>query len=530
MLLDFPPELVQLVLLNCTTPAFLQAAFACRALYELASDCRKALVHHIRRTPGPPLDVSSISTSHLFTLLKSRASKQLYGSQFDASCVTFDFGYQIPNIKASTLALYAGGALIFTSCREQKDVHILQVKEGQLARIAQVRLPWDQLGSVEILKTAFDGRDRIYVLHRVIPYIEAHDSDADHPFVKQAREFNRDGLIHLACYSLQSPDDPARVTAFPDQAGFEPSALAVAGDGTFAISWCHRMFSENTVFLYSIRNDSTYEVAPNVLGFFYSPRQLQTWHGNTRGPLVTDIIFNDRSTQLLYYYQAKSLYASFHKIDRPGSGNLYENSSPVRFTNDLNLLFSVGVPFFGTHETLDHDGFSVCRWRYLSLGIATHRVENWTVACLLRSEATCRTSNCGHILNLDRGRRLTDWGVVARLWGFRDASDSLGCKVATSNEGTRIAVANWNVVYIWALEPAALIDMDSEEYYHPTWRSLSTGMIELHPVVLHLDAVCFQLRFTDQENELIAITDRGIMLWDLTTCGRGSRICRKLAI
>lgn len=133
-------------------------------------------------------------------------------------------------------------------------------------------------------------------------------------------------------------------------------------------------------------------------------------------------------------------------------------------------------------------------------------------------------------MNLDRGRRLTDWDIVARLLGFRDSTDSLGCKIATSSEGTRIAVSNWNVVYVWALEPGVLIDMDPEEYYHSSWRSPGTGQIGLRPVVLHLGAVCFQLRFTEKENELVVITDRGIMLWDLTQSKRGTRIFQELHI
>ncbi|KAL4785854.1 hypothetical protein BJX76DRAFT_346748 [Aspergillus varians] len=481
-------------------------------------------------TDGPTLVVRHFGlTSHLFPLLKRRASKQLYGGQFDSSCITFKFGDQVPNIKASSLTSYTGETLVLTTCRNQRVVQVLQAREGQIAPLSQAKLPWNQSGSVEILKTAFDGNDRIYVLHRFTPHIEEHDLDGNHPFVKQARESGRDGFVNLTYHSFRFPNDPVRVTTFPEHADFEPSALAVAIDGSFAISWCHRMFSNHTVVLYNINDESEYDIAPDLVGFSHSSRQLRKWHGNTRGPLIREVAFNDRSTQLLYYYQAKSLYASFQKIDPSGSPTLYENSTLVQFTDDLSLLFSIDIPFFGTHETLDLDGFAVCRWRYLSFGIATHRKQNWTIACLLRSEATCRAIRCGHTLNLDRGRRLTDWVVVARLWGFRDSTDSLGCRIAASTEGTRIAVANWNVIYVWALEPGALINMDPEKYYPSSWRSSSTGHIELQPIVLHLDAVCFQLRFTEKENELVAITDRGIMLWDLTLSAKGTRTCRELA-
>ncbi|KAL4923258.1 F-box domain protein [Aspergillus undulatus] len=516
MLLDFPTELTQLVLLHCTTPTFLQAAVTCRALYEIATDCREVLVHHVRRTPGPPLDLPSLHTRHLFSLLKRRASKQLFESQFDASCTTLSFGDQVPNIKASSIASDSSVTLVFTACRDQDTIHILQPIEGQIVPLFRARLPWNQLGKIEILKTAYDGIDQLYVLHRFTPYIDEQSVDSDHPFVKQARESGQEGFIYLTRHSFRLPNWPVRMTVFPEHADFDPSALAVANNGSFAISWCHRMLSDDTIVLYTISHDSEYEIAPDLIGFSYSSRQMRKWVGFTRGPLITGISFNDRSSQLLYHYQTKSLYTSYQKIDSLPSSSLHDNSTLVQFTDDMSLLFSIGIPFFGTHETLDLDGYVVCRWRYLSLGIATHRKENWTVACLLSSEAICRANRCRHVLNLDRGRRLENWVVVARLWGFRDSTDSLGCKIAASADGTRIAVANWNVVYVWALEPGALIDMDPEEYYHPSWRSPSTGQIELHPIVLQLKAVCFQLRFTDKEDELVAVTDRGIMLWHLT--------------
>lgn len=267
MLLEFPSELTQLILLNCTTPAFLQAAFTCRILYEIASSSREALVHHIRRTPGPPLDTSSLSTRHLFSLLKCRATKQLYGSQFDASCITFKFGDQAPSLKASSFVSHDDKTLILTAYCNQGIIPILQVRAGQVMPLSQAKLPWFHLGSVEILKTAFGGSDLIYVLHRFTPHIEEHGLDDEHPFVKQARESGRSGLVYLSCHSLRFPDDPVRVTTFPERVDFEPSALAVSiNDGTFAISWCHRMLSEHTVILYTISNEPEYDIAPSMVG------------------------------------------------------------------------------------------------------------------------------------------------------------------------------------------------------------------------------------------------------------------------
>ncbi|KAK1141428.1 hypothetical protein N8T08_009100 [Aspergillus melleus] len=89
-------------------------------------------------------------------------------------------------------------------------------------------------------------------------------------------------------------------------------------------------------------------------------------------------------------------------------------------------------------------------------------------------------------MNLERGRRFPDWTIVARLWGFQSSTNSLGCIVAASKSGTRIGVANWKVLYVWALEPTALIQQNENGFYPPSSQSGET--IELRPIVLPLDA------------------------------------------
>lgn len=66
-----------------------------------------------------------------------------------------------------------------------------------------------------------------------------------------------------------------------------------------------------------------------------------------------------------------------------------------------------------------------------------------------------------------------------------------------------------------------MIDAESE-FYPSSWES-STGILVLRPVILHLGAVCSQLAFTENEDELIAITDRGVMSVNLKSSGSGKR-------
>lgn len=244
-----------------------------------------------------------------------------------------------------------------------------------------------------------------------------------------------------------------------------------------------------------------------------------------KGPTVK-LAFNDRGCQLLHHYRAHTLYGSFQRIHSVPAGGpqpgVHENTCEVNFSDSLTLQFSIGIPFFGTHKAGEASQGLFCHWQYLAVGIATHRVEHWTVACLLKSEAFCRADRCGHVLNLDRGRRYDDWKIMGQLGGFQESNTSHGSLIATSALGTRVAIASWKTVSIWALEPHVLIEGE-EGFYPESWRS-SDGFTELRPVVIQLDAVSSRLRFTDSEDELVAITDRGLLLMNLRPNGKGTQV------
>jgi len=124
-------------------------------------------------------------------------------------------------------------------------------------------------------------------------------------------------------------------------------------------------------------------------------------------------------------------------------------------------------------------------------------------------------------MNLERGRRFEEWQLMAQLGGFQESTTSHGSQVAASRYGRRIAVANWKTLYVWALEPYEVLNAESE-FYPSSWESPS-GTLVLRPVILQLGAVCSQLGFTENEDELIAITDRGVMYVNLNSKGSGKR-------
>lgn len=199
---------------------------------------------------------------------------------------------------------------------------------------------------------------------------------------------------------------------------------------------------------------------------------------------------------------------------------MHSNKCVVDYSPALMLQFEIGIPFFATHRTGNESPIpGTCHWQYLAVGIATHRINHWTVACLLRSESNPQAFRCNHSMNLDRGRRFDDWTAVAQLGGYQEHNTSQASIIAASPLGTRLALASWNTVTVWALEPRVLIDEEAG-HYPASWIN-SAGLTELRPVEVKLNAVCSHLKFTENENELVAITDRGLMLLDIRPSGRG---------
>ncbi|KAF7712933.1 Uncharacterized protein PECH_002335 [Penicillium ucsense] len=240
-----------------------------------------------------------------------------------------------------------------------------------------------------------------------------------------------------------------------------------------------------------------------------------------RGP-STKLAFNDRGFQLLHFSRGRTLFSYFQKLSNIMSHpepNVHDNSCVVKYSPELALSFAIGIPFWGLHSTNDDSNIpGTCHWQYLAVGIATHRVEHWTVACLLTSESNPREWHCTHEMNLERGRRFDDWRVVAQLGGFHESDTTQGSLVVPSPRCSRLAMASWKTITVWPVSPHALVNPNSV-YYHP-WTN-TAGMTELRSESIELDAVILQMKFSD-ENEIVALTDRGLMILNIWPSGKGT--------
>lgn len=251
---------------------------------------------------------------------------------------------------------------------------------------------------------------------------------------------------------------------------------------------------------------------------------------------VTSLAFNDEGSQLLYSQPGDTLYRAFQNIhqeetNRVTCSKLYFNCTRVQVSLATRRRFHISIPFYGTHSTQVLSGRSICRWTYLSFGVQTQSEGQRPLACLLKSRAVCRFHHCTHVLNLDRGRRLNDWDIVAVLQDYPASSSSLGNVVAASLDGSRLAVASWKKVFIWVIEPNVVLETGAG-YYPKSWEKLSESedrlIFNLPPVMIDIDAVCFQMKFTENRDELLLLTDRGLIAWNLDPWGKGIQATRTL--
>ncbi|CAG7917951.1 unnamed protein product [Penicillium olsonii] len=525
-MLQLPTELIELILLHCETPAFFQAARASRRLWKIAHSGREAILHRLYHTPGWYSDeLQQLTTRDLYSLLKCRSNAQLDGVEYRADLTTYGFPAVLDS-RASAFESQRHSTRALLVFKNDSTVYLVTMQDGKLIQEAKWRSPGQDTGDVDIIQTAFDGNHGVYVLHRHKPFPD-QDLDANHPFVQQASQARSHGCIFMAYHDLNPENTTVRMCGFPEHQTYSPLALAVA-DRQFAISWQNANQPEDHgVVLYRFNETEGVdeEKDDQVTYTSYWSRSFLSSHdrpASGTGPVVK-LAFNDRGFQLLCHYRAQPLYGSFRALYNTHLqgelGPSIANRCNVQFAPNLSLQFSIGIPFFATHKTGNVANGIPCHWQYLAFGIATHRVENWTVACLLRSEAFPR-QRCTHVHNLDRGRRFESWKIMAQLGSYQQSTTSHGSQVAASRCGTRIAVADWKTLYVWALNPTEVLDTEST-FYPPSWISSSDTPV-LPPVILQLGAVCSQLRFTEKNSELIAITDRGVMHINLSN-GEGER-------
>ncbi|EEH03378.1 F-box domain-containing protein [Histoplasma capsulatum G186AR] len=511
-------------------------------------------------------ELSSKGIAELFLLLQRRAAQQLRGANFHANQSVYTFDKDAPAIDTLASTIHRDGdpnvALVQKGL---PSVFLYFVSGGQMVPRGVLEAFTVCPGKVEVIKAVISDRgNTVSVLQRFTPFpakdgengsqgvgesgtVNGHGKTPrnKHPFEEEAMRPYRAESTQLVHYRRSKPGSGySRVTisAFPSQDEYRPLAIAVADQYLVAISWQHKQYPDRRMIVvhtaqqdetagkmklsYQVYNDNIIIDEDGTMPYDNGYHR----HRNTR-PIepVIQMAFNDGVTQLLYYHPASTIYGHFQRINlEPGGtistsgllGNscwvIYRNNLTINNVEEDNLKFTIAIPFFSTHETVtNHLNREQCHWKYLALGTATDN-RGELVACILMAETFCRSVHCHHIENLDRGRRFDSWRVVARLAGYSTSVNTLPGIVATSRRATRLAIANWKTITVWPLDPQAIIERNASGVYPENMIDAGvTGAVLLEPVVLESEAVCFMLSFGEGEDEIVSLTDRGVMRWEI---------------
>ncbi|CRG91488.1 Telomerase reverse transcriptase [Talaromyces islandicus] len=554
MLLDLPTELIQIILGYTSPSAYIQAATCCKSLYTIASDSRDLVLAHLQRTPGVKHGVACRSTLELFTLLQRRVAALLLNANFYADRTTCAFNGKKHDVEASSIGRIGEFAVLALVFKEDPRVHLVYVNSNgaiSLERSLDCSPPTPEECPGTIVKTTFASENSLAVLVR--GQMIKEKKDLGHVFVEQMRQYSDDTFYYYFFHIPLTKDSPRSVCRLYERADFQPQAFACTNKSQikFAISWQYLFHDwQHEVIFYCAWDDDA-EVVDKQDGLRYlrysekivvdenghrpaTNQNRASWAKFERKPLwrfgpVKGIKLND--AQAFYSYKGSTLfdYSQNFSVHDSGISRPLENLSEVQ---SFDMPFAVSPPFFRRHEIQGRD----CDHQYLSFGTATHPSGHWSVACLLKNRDEFQYTTCGIPFEPEWDRLFEDtWVPVARLWGYQKPSMStIDCSPVTSPQGTRIAVSNWDVVYVWALNPTELTEKGfrSNTYYPRSWWSSSSadGMVELRPAVFRLDAVCFKIIFTENEDIIMALTDKGLVILDLRPQGKGRRLTLEMQV
>lgn len=243
--------------------------------------------------------------------------------------------------------------------------------------------------------------------------------------------------------------------------------------------------------------------------------------GYPSGRIIFDMQFIQKGKGLNFYKPGIPIHTHFTTSADPETFESFE-SRPAR--ENLVLIdvggegrfhrFAIGMPFYGIHTA----GASRCHLSYLAIGITA----NYGAFILEMSRASSEL-NCSHTVDLERGRRTTDWNPIAFLAGWRDGgSSSLGSVMATSQCGGRIAAATWTEIRVWTFNPDILLQGHKEQYFPPRDYNMRKGIGRLRPTILSNEGVVYKMMWVG-ENNLFATTDRGLVQWDMSALAEGEK-------
>jgi hypothetical protein len=168
LLINLPPELLQLILLYSSTPSFVQWIRTCHTLFDLAAESRDVITHHMDNISTGKLVLScgTVSTQELFLIFRRRAAASLQGVSITADRRDYYFPTASVDVGASCLTSKNDHNIALVR-RGASSVQVYEVSQGQIKLRRVLDLECKDESTSRPLRTAFDELNNMYVLFSI---------------------------------------------------------------------------------------------------------------------------------------------------------------------------------------------------------------------------------------------------------------------------------------------------------------------------------------------------------------------------
>jgi hypothetical protein len=238
LILDLPPELLQMILLYSSTPSFVHLIRTCRTLFDLAAQSREVVQHHLNNVPGEKHVISSnlTSTKTLFLIFRRRAAASLQGINVTAQRRDF-ISFAPIDVNASSVTPTNSYNVALVR-KGDPFVDIFEAFQGNLKFRGVVRPPSDKRKEYKPLQTAFDQMNNIYVLYSIAIKVTSADQSEVHIEPPTGAILTRAGLFALSRphHSWDISDIVGKNPA-KDAKSVRPIGMSAFGGNKVSIAW-----------------------------------------------------------------------------------------------------------------------------------------------------------------------------------------------------------------------------------------------------------------------------------------------------
>ncbi|KAI9659881.1 MAG: hypothetical protein M1821_001233 [Bathelium mastoideum] len=542
LFLDLPPEILQLILEWLDPNSVFLASLVCKTLRSSIFSVKSALHCHLNAVPGCPTDPNSLTIQEAGRLYNVKLQASLLRGVnilADRRCYQFvrrpkaKIGLLQPCECASnhTILILVDPAddtiHIYYTAGEQL-IHSYCLKTSLLADCVGVEDPRDM--NLQVLSIALNlpsggesrckgATSKLFVLYRY-----SISGGSQNSFIRLAADKAKE-VLKLVKY------DGRHISGIQDIAisvGDQVLGLAFHGRRDVAIilkdanntQWLQQ------VELSELNNQTAVQNSAKESTLIESAGDPDE---NLFGGTITDMYIRDKK---LYVHTGLPVPERRMKLAAPSPQ--FKNMDKDVSEGDTQLArYNCGAAFATRHrcgcKVEDYDQ-EVCVNTSLFVGF---RAGEPREAFLVKGVQTIeyhRNISVGSFDSYDERK------VVAKLCGY-DATmqTSIGPILAISLQGTRVAIAFWDRVLVWAIEPEAFlnpsvgtpsVDVDVRDEagdvgyltgcgatFYRKFQS-SSGLIYILPVELDNLTVVYKLAFTG-EDILFGLTSHGVISWDM---------------